>query len=430
MNNTYKMMIFAFTYGISFYYLKIFSAQNSYLIVIIGSIIGFLYQNMISKIRKSHKNKTIYEINKILLGNIIGSIVNIIFVLVFTLLTIILFWYISVFLKTNFFEETPIMLINVVLILPVIYTINKNENCFFKANSIFAAIVLFLTIIAFLFLLPQVELSNLKPFEEVKLSNMIYALFGFTTTTFLPAYVVNEELSLKDLFKNIILLTSIVFFTYTVLGNSIISIVDFPQFFVLRKIKFNATRIDSLIIIGWFLSIYVSNMSFILFIKNYLKYEIDNIKPEYSAYFRAFQSFWADYSPKLIQSEIRMYHKLLRYAGTADLLCLIDGRLILIYYKSTAEIYEMTCRVQLEAYLQALASHGIMPEEKWILHLKRDGSYNIGSFPIRDAEAWRVFGALKNVHDYLASYNTGGNRIMRHTDSRQVNRSTEDISDL
>ena len=126
-------------------------------------------------------------------------------------------------------------------------SINKNENCFFKANSIFAAIVLFLTIIAFLFLLPQVELSNLKPFEEVKLSNMIYALFGFTTTTFLPTYVINEELSLKDLFKNIILLTSIVFFTYTVLGNSIISIVDFPQFFVLRKIKFNATRIDSLI---------------------------------------------------------------------------------------------------------------------------------------------------------------------------------------
>ena len=159
-------------------------------------------------------------------------------------------------------------------------------------------------------------------------------------------------------------------------------------------------------------------------IENFLKYEIDDIEPEYSTYFHAFQSFWADYRPKLIRSEIRMYHRLLRYAGTAALLCLIDERLILIDYKSTAEIYEMTCRVQLEAYCQALASHGIMPEEKWILHLKRDGSYNIGSFPIRDAEAWRVFGALKNVHDYLASYNTGGNRIMRHTDSRQVNCST------
>jgi hypothetical protein len=90
----------------------------------------------------------------------------------------------------------------------------------------------------------------------------------------------------------------------------------------------------------------------------------------------------------------------------------------------------MTCRVQLEAYWQALASHGIIPEEKWILHLKRDGSYSIGISPIRDAEAWRVFGALKNVHDYLASYNTGRNRIMRHTYSRQMNRSTEDIPDL
>ena len=84
-------------------------------------------------------------------------------------------------------------------------------------------------------------------------------------------------------------------------------------------------------------------------IENFLKYEIDDIEPEYSTYFQAFQSFWADYRPKLIRSEIRMYHRLLRYAGTADLLCLIDGKLAVIDYKSTAEIYEMMCRVQLEA---------------------------------------------------------------------------------
>ena len=43
-------------------------------------------------------------------------------------------------------------------------------------------------------------------------------------------------------------------------------------------------------------------------IENFLKYEIDDIEPEYSTYFQAFQSFWADYRPKLIRSEIRMYH--------------------------------------------------------------------------------------------------------------------------
>ena len=165
-------------------------------------------------------------------------------------------------------------------------------------------------------------------------------------------------------------------------------------------------------------------------IENYLKYEIDDVELEHRAYFHAFQSFWADYRPELFRSEIRMYHRLLHYAGTADLLCRIDGRLILVDYKSTAEIYEMTCRVQLEAYWQALASHGIMPEEKWILHLKKNGSYSTGLFPTRDTEAWRVFGALKNVHDYLASYSAAGNRIMRKTNGRQVNRSTQNTSDL
>lgn len=147
-------------------------------------------------------------------------------------------------------------------------------------------------------------------------------------------------------------------------------------------------------------------------IENFLKYDIDDIEPEYRGYFDAFLRFWEDYQPELVRSEVRMYHKLFLYAGTADLLCFIDGRLVLIDYKSTAEIYEMTCRIQLEAYWQALASFGIVPDEKWILHLRKDGSYRIGRFPRKDNLAWRVFGALKVLYDYSASYIANARQVM------------------
>ena len=285
-NYAYKLIIFAFTYGISFYYLKTFSKQNSWLIVIIGSIIGLAYIKMISKIKNSCQNKTIYEINKIVLGNTIGSFVNILFSLVFALLSTILLWYLSIYLKTNFFDETPTIIINIILMLPIIYAINKNELCFSKSNVIFSYIVYFLTIISFIFLLPQVELSNFKPFNEIRMNGMINALFGFTTTAFLPTYAINGKklLNLKESVKIIALIIGIVFFTYAVLGNSLVEMVDFPEFFVLRKIGLNAngTRIDGLLIIGWFLSTYVTNMTFILFIKDFFEYEFKPYKNNYS----------------------------------------------------------------------------------------------------------------------------------------------------
>lgn len=64
----------------------------------------------------------------------------------------------------------------------------------------------------------------------------------------------------------------------------------------------------------------------------------------------------------------------MRYGGTIDLLCEIGGLLELIDFKTTYTLLEMACGVQLEAYSQALISHGIAPQRKHILHLKRTGS--------------------------------------------------------
>ena len=114
--------------------------------------------------------------------------------------------------------------------------------------------------------------------------------------------------------------------------------------------------------------------------------------------------WWNEAKPEVIGSEIRMYHKLLRYGGTGDLLAIINDKRVLIDYKSTYVVSDMTCRVQLEAYAQALASHGFKIDEKMILHLKKDGTAVPKTYPANDAEAWRVFGSLKCVYDYLQSW--------------------------
>lgn len=140
-------------------------------------------------------------------------------------------------------------------------------------------------------------------------------------------------------------------------------------------------------------------------IENWIKFGIEDIQPEHRGYFDGFLEWWEKSGPIIVVgSEVRMYHKLMRYGGTIDLLAYIGDELTLVDYKSTSALSDMTCGVQLEAYGQGLASHGIQVQRKKILHLKKDGKYGEREYPTGDADRWRVFGSLKCVYDYIESY--------------------------
>lgn len=139
-------------------------------------------------------------------------------------------------------------------------------------------------------------------------------------------------------------------------------------------------------------------------IEIYVKYGIIDVNPEHKSYFDGFLDWWEEVQPEVVGSEIRVYHKILQYAGTIDLLCYINGKLTLVDFKTTSSVSDMSCGIQLEAYAKALESHGIVVEDKMILHLKRDGKHRCIHYPANDAKRWKVFGALKTVYDYIKSY--------------------------
>lgn len=85
-------------------------------------------------------------------------------------------------------------------------------------------------------------------------------------------------------------------------------------------------------------------------IENWIKFGIDDIPSEHRGYFNGFVEWWKQYKPRVFGSEVRIYHKLMRYGGTIDLLCEIGGLLELIDFKTTYTLLEMACGVQLEAY--------------------------------------------------------------------------------
>jgi hypothetical protein len=144
-------------------------------------------------------------------------------------------------------------------------------------------------------------------------------------------------------------------------------------------------------------------------IENYLKFGIEDVAPELAGYYEAFKAWQKDNNPVVIDTECRAYHKILRYAGAVDMICEFGDKLALVDFKTSAEIVSMLVRVQLEAYSRIYQSHNVNFDEKAVVHLKKDGSWEMKVFGSGDTEAWSVFGGLLEVHNYINTY-SGGNK--------------------
>lgn len=139
-------------------------------------------------------------------------------------------------------------------------------------------------------------------------------------------------------------------------------------------------------------------------IENYVLYGIEDIEPAYRGYFDAFKKWWEENNPTVLGTECKVYHKILRYAGTADMLVSINGKWILVDFKTSATVNRMLTGVQLEAYSKAYDSHGIHFDSKAILHLQNSGNFKWHEYQSRDIENWEVFGALMKVHNHIKKY--------------------------
>ena len=134
-------------------------------------------------------------------------------------------------------------------------------------------------------------------------------------------------------------------------------------------------------------------------VENYTQFGIEDISPAYAGYFAGFIQWWERRKPVPLATECRVYHKILRYAGTADLICTINGRLTLVDYKSSAQVNTKLCAVQLEGYDRAYESHGIKIEDRLILHLTKNG-YQEVPFQ-RDPKCWSVLSSLMTIRNYM-----------------------------
>ena len=139
-------------------------------------------------------------------------------------------------------------------------------------------------------------------------------------------------------------------------------------------------------------------------IENYLKFGIVDIAPEYQGYMDSFLAWYEENDVQPLATESRVYHKTLRYAGTADMPAIVNGKVICIDYKTSASVNKMLTGIQLEAYAKAYESHGVSFDGKAILHLRNGEKARWVPYEKNDYESWDVFGALLKIWNHIRKY--------------------------
>lgn len=99
--------------------------------------------------------------------------------------------------------------------------------------------------------------------------------------------------------------------------------------------------------------------------------DTEEIETEYFPYVKQFVLWAKTYRPRVLFTEKKLYGQ--EFCGTADLICEIDGKSIIVDYKVTSAIDKKSLSVQLEGYDRLAKLNGIHIDECWFLHIKKDG---------------------------------------------------------
>ena len=272
----------AFLTGFLFNALLILIKQDSWIIPLIGIIIGFIFLLLVIYIFDYKPNLNFAEKIVSLFNKKIGTILIIIFCLFCFFMCTLTYLNLNNFIHGQFLSKTPTLAIAIVCIIAIFYTLTKGLNTIAKTGNILFYIAMILFFISFIGLLPFIEIENLKPFLNSKPSNYLESLNCFYSfnivpmlfLTILPKDKINNPKLKKTLFLSFLLssftMFIVMFSTLASFGYELTSLYKYPEFHVLKNISLMGleARIESILIIQCIFDFFMFVVLTIYFIVN------------------------------------------------------------------------------------------------------------------------------------------------------------------
>ncbi|WP_352420621.1 endospore germination permease [Proteiniborus sp.] len=233
----------------------------------VGVLVIWLYTSIVSL----YPNKNIFEINEIILGKILGMLVNIFLIVVFFITVTHTVWYVGNFLSVQILTDIPIYATHIIYIAVIVYGARLGMETISRSAEIVFPVIIFLFILVILLVSPQSKYENILPFFEHGIKPILSTVLLKITILCLPLIILLAIPStwvnpVSDYRKNfimgyiiggvVIVITTL--FSLLVLGFEITSLQRFPTYILAKKV--NALdffqRLEPIIAIIWIVSIF------------------------------------------------------------------------------------------------------------------------------------------------------------------------------
>ncbi len=248
--------------GISSVALVTLVKQDSPLSIIAGLILGIIPILLFYNIAKYKEDLNIIEKIDELFPNLKNVIKGLLMLAVFAI-TILNFWNLTNFVVSQFLNKTPMFVISISLIIPVIFLISKENKIIARVSLIllFFAMLLFITSIAGLS--SKINPTNLCPILEY---NPLKGVLSYISYNVLPIFIIlifpnkhiKKSLIYGYIFASLSLLI-VIFFMISVLGIELVTIFQYPEFHILKLAfeGFVTYRLENILSIQWFFDIFI-----------------------------------------------------------------------------------------------------------------------------------------------------------------------------
>ncbi|GFP78164.1 GerAB/ArcD/ProY family transporter [Clostridium fungisolvens] len=236
--------------------------HDGWISVLFGGILCLILALLIVSLLKKYKNKTIFEINILVYGNILGYALNIFTELYLMFITAITIRIFTETVSIIILRFTPQLVTTIVILIPTIYAMIKGLKliCRFATLLFIAYLILVMTLfliikdLRFTYIMPIGKAGLIPIIKNVNLT--IYAYLGFELVTlFYPKIKDKENISKKIVIGMLftiayytgIVMISTMFFGEVKLGMLVFPIYNIEQSIAMPVIE----RLDTVYMLFW-----------------------------------------------------------------------------------------------------------------------------------------------------------------------------------
>lgn len=271
----------ASTLGLASFSLTTILKQDAWLGALLGILFGIFPIILFYKIADCDEELTILEkVNKLFpKGKYIINILLGLFILLFSILN---FWNLSTFIKSQFLSKTPIMVVSISLIIPIVFLLMQKNKVIARVSFVLFILSFLFTFSSMIGLFDKIELNNIMPILENNptkgiLTYISYCVLPIFMILIFPNKYVKKSIIIGYMISSTTILISL-FLLISILGIDLVLLFQYSEFQILKLIFEGvlSIRVENFLSLQWIFDLFI-------FITIGIKYTTEsfNIKNHY-----------------------------------------------------------------------------------------------------------------------------------------------------